>query len=285
MNQRPQHSTRAASPPPSNSRWNRLLGGSWPARLVLVAALLLAVPFLFHAGSPVHAADNEITGVTLSSLNPGELAIAWDAPSRAPTDYRVTWKKSDGRWPSYKNDNTVEGGNAFVQGTSHTVTGLEEGTAYTVRVRARYFDGNGKLQKSGPWSASATKTTASSPEPTPVPTGQPADEGMSGSNPGRSTTPPAKPTGLLARASHDRVALVWDDPGDSAITGYQVFRGPDSTSLTVLVDDTGSATNTYTDSSVEVETTYVYAVKARNAHGISPRSDPYPPPNGREGCQ
>ena len=95
-----QHSTRANSPPPTNSPWGRLLKRPWPAQLVLVAALLLAVPFLFNAGSTVHAADNEITGVTLTSLNPGELSISWDTPSDAPDDYRVTWKKSDGKWPS-----------------------------------------------------------------------------------------------------------------------------------------------------------------------------------------
>ena len=66
----------------------------------------------------------------MTSPNPGELVIAWDAPGNAPDDYRVTWKKSTGRWTSYKNANTVEGGNAFPTGTSHTVTGLEEGTAY-----------------------------------------------------------------------------------------------------------------------------------------------------------
>ena len=89
-----QHSTRAASPLPGNSLRGRLPKRPWPVRLVLVAALLLAVPFLFHAGSTVHAADNEITGVTLTSLNPGELTITWEAPSAAPDNYRVTWKKS-----------------------------------------------------------------------------------------------------------------------------------------------------------------------------------------------
>ena len=122
-----QHTTRAASPPPGNSPWGRLLKRPWPAQLVLVAALLLAVPFLFHTGSTVHAADNEITGVTLTSPEPGELAIAWEAPSRAPGDYRVTWKKSDGKWPSYKNANTALGGNAFPTGTSQTVSDLEAG--------------------------------------------------------------------------------------------------------------------------------------------------------------
>ena len=63
----------------------RLLKRPWPVRLVLVAALLLAVPFLFDAGAAVHAADNEITGVTVTSTNPGELGITWEAPSRTPT--------------------------------------------------------------------------------------------------------------------------------------------------------------------------------------------------------
>ena len=51
-----ENSTRAASLVPSASRRGRLLKGFRPARLVLVAALLLAVPFLFDADSPVHAA-------------------------------------------------------------------------------------------------------------------------------------------------------------------------------------------------------------------------------------
>ena len=243
-----QHSTRAASPPPGNSPWGRLLKRPWPVRLVLVAALLLAVPFLFHAGATVHAADNEITGVTLTSLNPGELAIAWDAPSRAPGDYRVTWKKSDGKWPSYKNDNTALGGNAFPTGTSHTVPGLEEGTEYSVRVRARYHDGGGNITESGPWSDPPVGLTIA---------------GL-----------PAKPTGLSASPSHDSVLLSWTDPGDGTVTGYQMLRGPDAANLAVLTADTGSAASSYTDDTVEAQTTYVYAIRARNTHGLGPQSDP-----------
>ena len=157
-----QHSTRATSPMPGASLGSRLPQRSWPVRLVLVAALLLAVPFLFDAGTTVHAADNEITGVTLTSPNPGELVITWDAPSRAPDDYRVTWKKSTARWPSYRNENTVDGGNAFPTGTSHTVSDLEEGTEYSVRVRARYYDANDNLTESGPWSDPPVEVTVSS---------------------------------------------------------------------------------------------------------------------------
>ena len=35
---------------------------------------------------------------------------------------------------------------------------------------------------------------------------------------------PAKPTGLNATATHDQVALTWDDPGDYSITGYVILR-------------------------------------------------------------
>ena len=246
-----QHWARAASVLSSNSRRGRLLKRSWPVWLVLVAALLLAVPFLFHAGATVHAADNEITGVTLSSPEPGELVITWDAPSDAPDDYRVTWKKSGGKWPSYKNENTAQGGNAFPTGTSHTVTGLEEGTAYSARVRARYHDGNGNVEQSGPWTATQEITVAQTPLP-------------------------AKPTGLSASPSHDSVLLSWTDPSDNGITGYQVLRGQNTDNLAVLTADTGSAASSYTDDSVTAETTYVYAIRARNAGGLSPQSDAVP---------
>ena len=35
---------------------------------------------------------------------------------------------------------------------------------------------------------------------------------------------PAKPTGVVATATHDSVALAWDDPSDASITHYQIFR-------------------------------------------------------------
>ncbi len=263
-----QHSTQTTSVLSNTSRRGRLLKRSWPVRLVLVAALLLAVPFLFHAGATVHAADNDITGVTLTSPEPGELTITWDAPSRAPTDYRVTWKKSDGKWPSYKNDNTVEGGNAFPTVTSHTVSDLEEGAAYKVRVRARYYDGNDNLTESGPWSDPPAELTVSAQPP--------PKKGEGDSNEGRSTSPPAKPQGLLAAAMHNSVSLFWTDPGDDTITGYQILRGPDAANLSVLTDDTGSTDASYTDDTVTAETAYAYAIKARNANELSPQSDPAP---------
>ena len=244
-----QHSTQTTSVLSSTSRRGRLPKRSWPVRLVLVAALLLAVPFLFDSGSTVHAADNDVTGLTLTSLNPGELAITWDAPSRAPTGYRVTWKKSDGKWPSYKNDVTVDGGNAFPTVTSHTVSDLEEGTEYSVRVRARYHDGNGNVEESGPWSDPPVEITVAQRQL------------------------PAKPTGITYGASHKNVLMFWTNPDDDSITGYQILRGPDAANLTVLTEDTGSTDASYSDDTVEAETTYAYAIRARNAGGLGPQSD------------
>ena len=88
--------------------------------------------------------------------------------------------------------------------------------------------------------------------------------------------PPAKPTGLSATPSHNRVVLTWDDPNDDTITGYVILRRNRDTDakgqFTGLVPDTGTATTTYTDDTVAAETPYTYRIKAINQHGTSERS-------------
>ncbi len=84
---------------------------------------------------------------------------------------------------------------------------------------------------------------------------------------------PAKPTGVVATATHDSVALAWDDPSDASITHYQIFRRDrdvhDAGEFVTIEDDTGSAAASYTDDTVEPEKRYVYRVKAVNQHGAS----------------
>ena len=87
---------------------------------------------------------------------------------------------------------------------------------------------------------------------------------------------PDKPTGLSATATHDRVVLTWDDPGDDTITGYVILRrvrvNDTGGEFSELVPDTGTAATTYTDDTVAAETTYTYRIKAINEHGTSERS-------------
>ena len=89
--------------------------------------------------------------------------------------------------------------------------------------------------------------------------------------------PPAKPVSLQAAVSHDLVSLSWDDPGDASISGYQILRRDRDRSrvgqFEVLVEDTGSAASAYVDRQVQPETRYNYRVKARNAAGLSRRSN------------
>ena len=86
-------------------------------------------------------------------------------------------------------------------------------------------------------------------------------------------TLPDKPTGVVVTATHDSVSLTWEDPGDSTITHYQIFRRDravhDPGEFVEIDSNTGSAATSYTDANVEPEGSYVYRVKAVNQYGAS----------------
>ena len=67
--------------------------------------------------------------------------------------------------------------------------------------------------------------------------------------------------------------VLWLNPSDDSITGYQVLRGPAADSLVVIEEDTGSSGTSYTDTAPPAGQTHTYAVKARNATGLSPLSN------------
>ena len=64
----------------------------------------------------------------------GKLTASWDAPDSGPAAkwYTVQWKESGTGW-----DDTDDVSEANVKGISHVITGLTDGTEYTVRVMAR----------------------------------------------------------------------------------------------------------------------------------------------------
>ena len=135
---------------------------------------------------------------------------------------------------------------AGATGSTYTLVEADEGQAIKVRVSFTDDAGNEEELTSG-----ATDAVAA-PEP------------------------PAKPTGLSATPSHDRVVLTWDDPNDDTITGYVILRRNRETDaqgqFTELAPDTGTAATTYTDDTVAAETPYTYRIKAINEHGTSERS-------------
>ena len=86
----------------------------------------------------------QVTGVSVTADNT-QLAVSWTAVTSA-TGYTVQWKSGD--------ENYGSGRQATPTGTSHTITGLTNGTQYTLRVKATNGTGDGA------WSADATGTPA-----------------------------------------------------------------------------------------------------------------------------
>ena len=81
-------------------------------------------------------------------------------------------------------------------------------------------------------------------------------------------TPPAAPTGLVAKVvSATQVDLHWTDNATNE-SGYQVERSTDGTTFTLLASPNANTT-AYTDAAVATGTTYTYRVRAVNAAGPS----------------
>ena len=224
--------------------------------LLIRAALMLALCLLaVSTSAPVSAQQSErtITGLTLSSEEPGELAVSWDAASPAPVDYRVSWARSDEDYRTWTDDS----GNAYPTTNSLTLTGLDEGVEYKVQVRARY----GNL--SGPWSDEARLTVAGAdgaPSPTPEPTPEPIAPDPADAD--------LAPRNLTVSQVNGWARLSWEEPVADAdsVTGYEILRrrpGRGEAELRTLVADTDSTETVYEDRTAnEPGVLYAYRVKA-----------------------
>ena len=248
------------------SAHNKLHG--WHLIALAAALAVTALTLIIQPTLRAEAQQAAVSGLTLTSATPGELTATWDAPDQTPTDYRVNWGESGEDFPSYKGNV----GNAYPATNSHTVTGLEEGTEYKARVRARYRGDQleeGQTAWSTPWSEVARITIAAQ-APTPTPTPEPENS--------EDEEPPAAPANLSGTVTHDSVTLTWDNSQDDSITGYQVLRrdrAESDSQFTALAEDTGSTETSYTDADVREEGRYAYRVKARNSHGLSPASSDF----------
>ena len=106
----------------------------------------------FGTATTIALPDNDtaqVTGVSVTSGN-AQLAVNWTAVDNA-TGYQVQWKSGGQNYNTGSRQSTVTSGST----TSHTITGLTNGTEYTVRVSATRTDAN-----DGPPSAEETGTPA-----------------------------------------------------------------------------------------------------------------------------
>ena len=101
----------------------------------------------------VPANAKAVTNVQLSSSQPGVLEVSWDAPPRTPRDYRINWAKAGEDFPLISENI----GNAFPTSPAYTITGLDEGVTYKVKLRSRYSG-----ETNGEWTEEYQADVASS---------------------------------------------------------------------------------------------------------------------------
>jgi fibronectin type 3 domain-containing protein len=163
----------------------------------------------------------------------GEVELDWDAPINDGGASITSYRLYRGTNPSYQS--------LLVQisSTGYTDSSAVNGLTYYYRVTAVNQVGEGP-------STSVVQAT-----------------------PTNDISVPSAPMGLSASAGDRSVALSWyapQDDGGSAITGYRVYRGMSSASMSLLTQVTGLS---YTDISVTNGVTYTYQVAALNAVGQS----------------
>jgi len=189
----------------------------------------VSVSALPPAGATPPGAPTGVSGAPLDR----SVALAWSAPASdggSPiTGYRITpYIGTTAQAP-------VLTGSA---GTSFTVAGLTNGTAYTFTVAAINAAGN------GPDSAASAPIT-----PVPAP-------------------PPGAPTGVTGAPLDRAAALSWTAPasdGGSPIVGYRVTPYVGTTAQAPI--STGSTAVTFTVTGLTNGTTYTFTVAALNASG------------------
>ena len=221
---------------------------------LIAAWMLVAIIALIGSGltgtTQAQGTSGVIPSINLDSNEAGQLIITWATPEQAPTDYRIIWANTNLGFPSYSAANEPERGNEYplVDVNTLTLSDLTPGDNYKVQMRSRYYNADRTVRESsGPWTDVITQRVKNHP--------------------------PAAPTGLTASlVDHNSLTLTWNNPQDTNITGYRIQRGTDANSLNTIEPNTGSPSTNYTDSTVEPETTYHYAVIALSQDGDGAQS-------------
>ena len=219
-----------------------------------------------------------IAGVRLSSTNPGELSVVWDAPGESARDYRVSWAKVGEAFRTW----TDLDYNAFPTAASLTISGLESGSRYKVILRARY------VGSAGPWTveveadvmaeASLPPTnTAVPPTNTLIPPTNtvvpPTNTPVPPTNtPVPPTITPASDVGsreiefvLLSGDPNGAIDVSWSVPSEVPVD-YRINWAVESENYPTWTDSSGNAfpvVNAYTITGLAADVCYKVRVRAR----------------------
>ena len=174
---------------------------------------------------------NAPTGVGVTRGDGGELVVSWTAPTTDalhPVDsYVVRWKSGT---DDYGSPRVAEG----ITALTHTITGLTNGTEYTVKVNAKNTIGEG----------------ADSNEPKETPGDEPS---------------PAR--NLAITPHHNELVVTWDEPSDDGgfpITGYTVQWETGGTTQEAAL---AAGTLMHSIQGLQSETSYTVLVISTNAIG------------------
>ena len=188
------------------------------------------------AEAPVEA-DDPLTATPLFAA-PSNLAAA-------PGDGQVTLSWDDPETTEIRKYQLKIGSGAFADipssdaaTTSHMVTGLTNGTTYTFELRA--YDSNA----AGPSAALTAYPVAGPTDP---------------------------PDDLQATDADSQVTLTWDDPGNAAITGYEVSS--DGGANHSVISGSSASTTSHTVDNLTNFTAYFFTVRAVNASGAGAPSE------------
>ena len=231
--------------------WSTFADGTSTATSATVTGLTNGTAYLFRVkavnavGASVESAEaGPITPRTVPGIPTGfvvtpqnsQVALSWAAPTSdggAPiTDYVVQFKT-----PAAPTWSTFDDG--MSAGTSATVTGLTNGTAYLFRVAAVNVAGTGI----------AVESAAVTPR-----------------------TTPGSVTNLQATGASGRIDVNWTAPtsnGGAPITDYVISVSTSPTSGFAIFNDGVSTATSATITGLTNGTTYYVRVRARNAAGNS----------------
>ncbi|MEJ2259669.1 MAG: fibronectin type III domain-containing protein, partial [Nitrosopumilaceae archaeon] len=139
------------------------------------------------------------------------------------------------------------------QTTTYTVSNLQTDKEYTFVVRAEF--GIGGSPRSNTASATPTEDAV-----------EPASS---------SITTPSSPNLSTSAVSENQVNLSWSKPSDggSSITGYKIEVKENSGSYSILVENTGNDSRSYSHTNLTPNTNYTYKVSAINGIGVGASSN------------